>query len=256
METFKNSNNRNVIASTSHLLCTGSAKQSTAFMHNNKAWFILFLKHMAPLSMTNVLILKDYLKLLIGITIILQLVSCTKHLSPKEYIQYMLQNKEKYSQIIERNGVKATVCYQPVELCAARELAFYDSLCKDSVLKNYDNSLFFLCTISSDSLGNRSLLLERDGLAGFRRNVFRHTYGHSDDIFLLDGRDTVKCSGYQFERGWGMTGDETFVITFNRQDIKKKVKKYRLIIREIAPELGTLDIELAELVKKAPKLKG
>ena len=77
--------------------------------------------------------------LIILIVIALALVSCSKRLSPEEYMQYMLRNRKKYSQTIERNGVKATVCYQPVEMCAARELAFYNSLCKDSVLKNYDN---------------------------------------------------------------------------------------------------------------------
>lgn len=194
-------------------------------------------------------------RLLIVFLIVITGMCCTRRLSPEKYAVYIAENREKFCEVINRNGVRATVCYMPAEMYGAQRMIAYD-IPPDSAMKDFINSLFLVCTVNADSMGNKSLLLERDGILGFPGNVYKHTFGHGEDIFLLNGPDTVKCAGYHFERNWGMTGEDSFIVTFDRRKLKEKMSGYHLIIREIAPELGTLDIQLSKLVKKAPQLKG
>ncbi len=182
--------------------------------------------------------------------------SCTTRIKPEEYMDYMRKHSEKFSRTFKRHGVSATISYRPNELYAAQHMIADDSMTVDSAMKPFENSLLFTLAISADSIGNKSLLLERDGKAGFSTNVFKHTFGHKEDIFLLYKQDTVKCFDYRFERSFGMSNEETFVIGFNKNEIKNNLHKYHLIIRNIAVELGTIDCAIKQVIHKAPQLKG
>lgn len=186
----------------------------------------------------------------------MQVVSCSKRLTPEQYMAYMQKQSDKFSESVKHHGVSAKICYIPSEYYAAREMTFDSTLSKEKALDKYKNSLFFTCTVTADSMDERSFLLTRDGAAGFSANVFKNYFGHTENIFLLYGTDTVKCDGYQYDRNWGMTNDDSFLIAFNKEKIKSSIDNYHLIMREITEETGTIDIELHKLIKKAPQLKG
>lgn len=177
-------------------------------------------------------------------------------MSPDKYMADFDRHRSKFSTAIERNGMKATITYLPSEYVAARDMLSKPGLHADSAMKPYANSLFMALGIASKEPSNGSALLLRNGAAGWRENVLSNTFGLDEGIFLLNGRDTVKASGYNYERNWGLTGEDVFVLTFSRSSLKSNVGNYHLVMRGVCPELGTLDAKLSTIVKNTRKLRG
>lgn len=181
---------------------------------------------------------------------------CTRHLTPHDYLSYYEKNRERYSYNVNNNGVSATISYLPSEIYAARQMLAYNSTDPEPVLQRFCKSLYLVCSIGSDDPDNPSFLLLRDGLLHHKRNVLKHTYGHNDNVLLVSKEDTIKCTGYQFERGWGISHEDSFIMTFDKQKLKKDINTYHLYMRDIALELGTIDVPIKKIVKTSPKLKG
>lgn len=158
---------------------------------------------------------------------------------------------------IERNNVKALVAHMPAEYYAAMAMQNDTTFRVDSALKRYDNSVFFVLSIKAavDSV-TMSPLLSHIGVAGFKENVERNSFDRDQDVFLLYGKDTVKTMSIRYERNWGVGNDDSFLLGFSRKSLKGELNKYHLIIREMTPELGTIDIKVSELIKTTKRLKG
>lgn len=194
--------------------------------------------------------------ILILLILILFQIFCSSGLSPEEYLSYYEKNKHKYTETIERNSVKAVICYQPNEFFIARELASNTSDNNEIINNKYNKSLFFTLSLSSDKKQRGSFLLEREGVQGFSKNVFKNTFNRGNNFFLSIQTDTVKIADYHYERNWGIGNEDIFLLTFNRNQLNRKITDYHLIIRDITPEIGTIDIPLKNLVKNTKMLKG
>lgn len=196
-----------------------------------------------------------------AVTVVLALLVCSgcTALRPEQYMEYMENNRERFCETVERNGIKAVVCYRPNEYYAARDMVRDTTLSVEQAMAEYANSLFFVLAVSSEEYGSGSVLLEKDGARGFGRNVLTNTFGREGDIFLLnaeDQSDTVDLAQYHYERNWGIGNDDTFLMAFPRERVRNKESKYRLLIRDLLPELGTIDLRLGSLMKATRKLKG
>lgn len=183
-------------------------------------------------------------------------IGCDSALTPDQYMQFTEKNRKKFSLAVERNGVKATIAYQPIEYYAAREMQFDTTLSLDSAINRYEKSVFFVLVIEAKKVKTGSILLEKNGLNGFGENVIKNSFDRTQDIFLLNGKDTVKLMAYNYERNWGIGNEDSFLLTFSKNDLKSDLEKYDLIIRNIVPELGTVDIKIKRLMKMKKKLKG
>lgn len=196
-----------------------------------------------------------------AVTVVLALLVCSgcTALPPEQYMQYMDNNRERFCETIERNGIKAVVCYRPNEYYAARDMVGDSTLTAERAMARYANSLFFVLAVSSEQYGAGSVLLEKDGAQGFGRNVLTNTFSREEDIFLLnagDQSDTVDLAQYHYERNWGIGNDDTFLMAFPRERVRDNESEYRLMIRDLLPELGTIDLRLGSLMKATRKLKG
>jgi hypothetical protein len=186
------------------------------------------------------------------------LLSCKSDLilTPKQYMDYFEKHRSEYTKTIERNGVKAIVAYLPSEYYAARDLESDSTLSFKSTIKKYENSLFFVFSVTGEKYQGGSILLERQGMAGFKESVDRNTFERGQDIFLLKGSDTVRTAGYHYDRNWGFGSDDSFLLAFSKNSLKSRPESYHLIIREMTPELGTVDIAVKDLMKQNKRLKG
>jgi len=202
------------------------------------------------------LVAENLLKTVLTISLLITAMGCTNKLSPEKYLKYFEKNKMNYCVTTERNGVTATIMYQPVEYLVAREKINGDTSTIQELMNKYGNSLYFLLILTSDSNKTGSLLLERDGYSRFSNNVYKNTFQKDNDIFLLNKKDTVKLTDYQYERNWGIGNNDSFLFIFHQKDIKGKIANYTLRIREIITELGTIEIPLKKLIKKTKKVKG
>jgi hypothetical protein len=186
----------------------------------------------------------------------LVLCGCGRDLPPQAYMDYFGKNKDKFCKVVTRNGVTAKIAFVPSEYFVARDLNAGVSTSLDSLSSRYGKSLFFVFSLGDSSNRSNSILLERGGVQGFRESVFRNTFERGQDIFLLRGTDTVKVAACNFDRNWGLSNDDSFLIAFAKSDLRSKPEAYHLIIREMVPELGTVDLSLGDIVKKTRTLKG
>lgn len=193
--------------------------------------------------------------LIVGLAALI-MANCTMQMKPKEYMRYYESHRKLFSSTANRNGVSATVTYTPSEYYAAREMANNPELSIDSAMKKYGNALYFTLTIASDSPNAGSVLLSRDGREGFSENVFKNTFGRDRDIFLHCGGDTVKTVNCEYERNWGVGNQDVFLVSFPRSGARSALRRYHIEVRDIVPELGTVDVALKKIMKNPKLLKG
>lgn len=186
---------------------------------------------------------------------VLLMMGCTMSLTPVAYVQYFEKNRQKFTCTVERNGMRMSVCHYPTRYYVARELQSLPDENIDKISKKYKESLFFVVTVADERRENGSTLLERNGLAGFGSNVIHNSFGRENDIFMVNSTDTVKAASCIYERNWGVGNEDVFTVTFARSAVQKK-RNLKLRIREIAVELGTIEIPVNKLLRKGPKVQG
>lgn len=180
---------------------------------------------------------------------------CSKSLPPSEYQTYIEKNKKKYSYIIERNGIQATIVHYPSLYYSARNMLSDPTLSLDSAINRYKESLFFVLSVVDKRREFGSVLLEKDGIHGLSQNILINSFERNNDIYLLNGKDTMKMANYQYERNWGMTNEDMFVLTFPSSEYKHN-QNLRLRIRDITLNLGTIEIPIKKIMPKSPNLRG
>jgi hypothetical protein len=187
--------------------------------------------------------------------IALQFLNCGDKLPAKEYMQYFERNHSRFTKTVERNDVILNVSYIPGDFLAAREIAAGVNESVENALRKYSNTILITVGLSSRKGGTVSVLLRENGNGGFSENVYRNDFERNRDIFLLCGADTVKAASYDYERNWGMGSQDVFAISFPRSEIRKPLSETHLMIRDLLPELGSVDIALGDIVKKSKLLK-
>lgn len=198
----------------------------------------------------------DFWKALCLVPCAFLLSSCTSSLTPSQYMSYYEKHSKELSKTIVRGNVKATVAYIPNEYYAARIMQFDSSLSLANALKRYENSLFFVLAVTGVEDKINSVLNDRNGFAGYADNVQRNTFKKEQDMFLINGHDTIMAASAGYDRNWSMGADDAFILGFPKTKLNKKINGYHLILRDITPELGTIDVLINDLVKKTKRLKG
>ena len=176
-------------------------------------------------------------------------------MTPEDYIRHYEKSRSKYAGTVKRNGVIARVVYVPCEYYAARDMMADKQLTLKDALKRYDTSLYFVLLLNAEKGSRESILLQRGGMENYKNNVLKNTFERDRDIFLLKDTDTVKVEQYHFDRSWGIGNGDSFTMVFSRKQARNPLKKYHLILRNFVPELGTIDIPLASLIKNKNRLK-
>lgn len=179
---------------------------------------------------------------------------CQRCIAPQNYFEYFEKNHDRYTAAITRNGMTAEISYHPNELYAARDMVSDTALKADKAIDQYKNSIFFLLTVKK--LGALNPLEAAVQNAGENEKIQRLSSDNQKDIFLIAQNDTVPVASVRAERSLGIDNPDAFLLAFSRQNLKEKPWKYSLIIRNVSPELGTLEIRLSKIINKTPKLRG
>lgn len=183
------------------------------------------------------------------------LVSCTT-MTPANYTKHYEKNRSRFSRAIDRNGVVAKVAYIPDEYYAARDMEADEKLSLTEALNRYEPSLYFVLQLQAEGEPNKSVLLQNSDMDSYRAGVLKNTFERKQDIFLLNGTDTVSVSQYHYDRNWGIGNGDSFMMVFQKSLVQKDLKRYHLILRNFVPAIGTIDIPLTSLIKNTCRLKG
>lgn len=173
---------------------------------------------------------------------------CQKSVPPGRYFEAFEKQQARYTVEISRNGVLAELSYNPNELYAARDMQADTGLSASTALQRYENSLFLLLKITVQNENQSGNSLKR------KMNIAAHDV--SGDIFLENSKDTVPVVTCRYEPNLGIGNPDAFILAFPRTKLKRRPQEYNLVIRNISPELGTLEFGLNKVIKKTLKLRG
>lgn len=190
--------------------------------------------------MTMVLLLLFFL---LGCT-----VGCSQHYSAPELIAYVDAHPERFCTTIKRNGIEALICYRPAAYHIAREKIHFPEKKIAELLDKYGNSVVYLITLRDSKEPKRSVLLDDGGILKHPENVTQTSFGLSNNAFILADQDTLLPSNYQYETNWHLGTGDVLIYSFDGM-VLGKASSQRLILRDLSPLLGTIDINLKKITK-------
>jgi hypothetical protein len=128
--------------------------------------------------------------------------------------------------------VNFKLSYMSSEAMAIRELGDLSKATQasfDTLVKSYDSLMFFDLEISIDHFNEEMIHygpVLRDE-ASFENRVAYYSFGMQKDICLtIAGKDTVPCTVYHYERNYGVSPQNHFMLGFRASRVKDAVLVY------------------------------
>lgn len=177
-------------------------------------------------------------------------------MNPQTYLAHYTNHKKDTVKEIKRNGIKMSIVLVPSSFYIAQEMALYPDIPIDSIESKYMDGLYFIVEIRGDTSTGLSPLLLKKGMNGYGAQVYENSFLKNEDFMLVCKSDTILTAGYNFERSWGIGNADCFTISFSKKGAKFPIGKYQIVIRDLLPELGTIEIKLKSFKKYKGKLKG
>jgi len=180
---------------------------------------------------------------------------CTRYISADEYLKHFENNRDSYTSEFEKGAEKILVTYCPNEVYASRELVRDTSLTVQSALDNYSRSCFFVVSVFNTEHPAISPLLMKDGSTGYSDNVYKYAFSKKKDFVLAHKKDSLQSVSCKLQRSWGVSKGDALLVTFDKSKLETDISKYTLLVRDLLPQFGTLEIPLKNIVNNSIKLK-
>jgi len=143
-------------------------------------------------------------------------------------MRWLNDNKPKLEREREMDEVQYTLRYQPKEYMALLESGFNapDSIVRKD-LQHYTGMQSFNLRIAIKDYQFEALKYHVKGDQAYDARVKYCAFTMQNDIsLLLDGKDTIPCCLFHFERSFDASPVCTFMIGFSQEMIDKKNKNY------------------------------
>ncbi len=164
--------------------------------------------------------------------------SCAKHgplsydiSSQAEAQAFLGEEREKGVYGTKLKDVNFKLSYIPAEAMALRELGDLSQASQasfDTLVKGYEGLLFFDMEISIDHFSEEMIhygVTENDDVS-FENRVAYYSFGMQKDIRLIQGMDTIPCTVYHYERNYGISPQNHFMLGFRASPAKDIVLVY------------------------------
>jgi len=152
----------------------------------------------------------------------LALSSCSVSLAPAEYVAWIEEEANNLRQVKEISNIQYQLQYRPLNYIAAKEkrkvnLPEQELLERTSKLKG---SLYFSLRLNLKNNAQDILLHEINGEQDYFARVSYCNAAMADDIKLVDGKDTLACSLFQYVPNYGVAPFADFVFAFEDKETK------------------------------------
>lgn len=151
--------------------------------------------------------------------------------SSAEAKAFLGEEKEKGFYETKLKDVNFKLSYIPAEAMALRELGDLSQASQasfDTLVKSYEGLLFFDMAISIDHFNEEMIhygIVTNDE-ASFENRVAYYSFGMQKDISLISGMDTIPCTAYHYERNYGISPQNHFMLGFRTSRVKDVVLVY------------------------------
>jgi len=178
-------------------------------------------------------------------------------LEPIDYVGWV-QNPEnglKMNKVID--DIQFSVQYKPYEYIVCMEER--TPSVQDSLLKRKFNELsemqYFDLTISLVDGAGELLKYRLNSGQQYSERVNYFSFAMQKDIVLVDGKDTIPCELYHFERAYDVMPSGTFLLGFGKKNETLSSSK-TLVLYDRVFGKGTIKLTIdKERIKNTPKLK-
>ncbi len=177
-------------------------------------------------------------------------------LTPQKYVAYIAQNEAKISKKQESNGVVYELKYIPTDLLFLNYMKGHKYTKKEyaTFLKENQETSTFQFRISTPQNGSIEFLKHpnQNGKT-YEERVKYYSFGLQKDIYLTDSNgDTYACTGYVFERNFGVQPYGIIHLVFPIDVSKKHIT---VSINDNGIATNKIQFEFAKNDLQFPKMK-
>lgn len=152
--------------------------------------------------------------------------SCSNGMKPSEYVKWIKDSKHGLHKSKQVQNIIVEAQYKPVPYIIANEMRTNEI--QSNVFREREKELeglqYFDIKLSinhpSYDVTNYEVYNEKD--KDDRINYL--SFGLKNDIYLLQGQDTMRCRLFHFERSYDVTPHRTFVLAFDNTNQKNEDK--------------------------------
>lgn len=169
----------------------------------------------------------------------------------EKYARIYEKKREKFCSVLHRNGLVVQLSYQPTEYMVSRAMVTDTSATYDELWARYAKTLFFTLSIHQEPTKKNKVVAYSPDIAAALSVVANNPMA----LRLVCRTDTLEPQMVTMEPAFGFAQSDVMTISFSSNQLTYALKEYRLLVRNICNELGTLDIALRPIVTTTVKLK-
>ena len=171
------------------------------------------------------------------ISLIITLYACNKNdvfvVSSNSDVKQFIENEKEINsyekKIKDVNFKLKYISNEQMALQQVSDITKINQVQFDSIVKNYDSLLFFNLQIDIDNFNEELLKYKLGGNidASYSQRVDYYAFKMQKDInIVLAEKDTIPCMMYHFERNYGVSPKNNFMIGFKLSNFKNAVLVY------------------------------
>lgn len=159
------------------------------------------------------------LYLILLFSLCLALSSCKEYnLTPDEYIEELEKTDNGLHKEKTIGEYTFSLQYMPLNYIALLEWKKANQEDFSSVKKSLEGIEHFTLRIASSDQKTPVLRVGRQSQEEFQAKLDYFSYHFQNDLYLIEGNDTIKSSWCHFERSYDLTPYENFIIGFKRKE--------------------------------------
>lgn len=193
------------------------------------------------------------------IMILLALSGCSeKTVGAKDYISWVTNKNNGLKVSKDIGNYSFCLQYEPVPYVALREQ--YDGKVTngklEEAIKERSGFQYFILEISTIDKKTDILKSDLKASGDYYTRIQYFSYMMQDDLKLMDGTQTVPCQLFQFERDYGVTPFQRFVLGFPKGKTSTGNQDKTLIYDDKVLGINKMEIKIdAKAIDRLPHLK-
>jgi hypothetical protein len=181
-----------------------------------------------------------------------------EQLSPETYLNYVSDPKNGLFVVKRLNQLEFSVFYKPCEYVAMQNL-LGEPFQKEKFLNELEDvkdMQYYTIKIACPNFSGELLKYNLKSMEEYEARVNYYSFQMQNDIKLIEGRDTLKCELFHFERNYGVAPGLSFVLGFNKPKSEIEIYNKVISIEDKVFNNGLVNIVVKkEDLKEVPALK-
>jgi len=196
-------------------------------------------------------------EILLGLVsaVVMTQTSCTKsQLAPRSYMSWIENESNGLKTTRVSGDFKFSLQYKPLEYVVMlnERNTNMDKATMEKEMEEIKDMQYYTLKINSNDEKAEMLRTNLSETNEYYRRIEYFSFHLKNDVYLIDGTDSLPCGLFHFERGYGISPDNNFLLAFplskKEIELRKQGKKYfeekTLIYKDRFLNTGTVRLEI------------